>query len=219
MARRARTRGGARGERRLFRDREASRQAPPQGRAHEHGGSRPPGTAEKILTGGDGIFPYWFARSAAPRIHVRKHGGHFVRAEAQIGHASVLVFLEEGERDRIAIGEHPVRSRDVTGEPSAIPACGHAQEVGSHLVALPDGVADAALALKEVLSLVEHERTRLRIALPRRRILPTQKIRYRRGEELRVVHGGVSHPQSRWFIADHKAGRVAVFAGRVIPSG
>src|SRR5439155_3789496 len=119
--------------------------------------------------------------SVAPPLHVRKHGGHFVRAKTQVGHAGVLVFFEEGDGDRIAFGEQLVRHHDVTGEPGAIPPCGHTREVRSHLVALPDAVADAALALKEVFSLVEHERTRLRIALPRRLILPTQKIRYRRG--------------------------------------
>src|SRR5207245_9730342 len=100
-----------------------------------------------------------------------------------------------------------------------IPAGCHAQEVRAHLVALPDGVADAALALKEVFSLVEHERARLRIALPWRRILPTQEVPDRRGEELRVVHGGVAHPQACWFIADHKAGAVPVLAGRVAHPG
>src|SRR5439155_3876189 len=127
--------------------------------------------------------------------------------------------LEEGDRGRIALGEELVWSRDVTGQPGAVAPCGHACEVRPHLVTLPDGVTDAALALKEVFPLVEHERTRLGVAVPRRRILPTQKIPDGRGEELRVVHGGVLHPQSGWFITDHKAGAVAVFARRVAHPG
>src|SRR6266487_3367384 len=104
-------------------------------------------------------------------------------------------------------------------KPGAVPPCGHAGEVRPHLVALPDGVADAALALKEVFSLVEHERTRLRIAFPRRRILPTQEVPDRRGEELRVVHGGVAHPQAARLVADHEARAVSVLAGRVAHPG
>src|SRR5258706_11392007 len=155
------------------------------------------------LPGGGGILSCRLAPSAAPRFHVRKHGGRFIRAEAQIGHPGVLVLLEKGDRGGIALGEHLVRSDDVTIKPGPIPPRGHAREVRSHLVALPDGMAGAALALKEVFPLVGHERARLPIALPLRRILPTQKIRYRRGEELWIVHGGVAHPQSRRFIPDH----------------
>ncbi len=136
-----------------------------------------------------------------------------------MGHPSVLVLLEKGDRYRIALCEHLVRSDDVAVKPGAVPPRGNAREVWSHLVALPDGMADAALALKEVFSLVEHERTRLRIAIPRRRVLPTQKIPDRRGEELGVVHGRVAHPQSRRFIADHQAGAVAVLAGRIAHPG
>src|SRR5258706_956949 len=171
------------------------------------------------LTGGDRILACRFARSAAPRLHVREHCGHFIRAQAQIRHPSVLVLLEQGDRDPITLGEHLVRSDDVTLEPGAVPPRGNAREVRPHLVALPDGMADAALALKEVFSRVKHERTRLRIALLWRRILPTQKIRYRGGEELRVVHGGVAHPQSPWFVADHEAGGVAVLPDRVAHPG
>src|SRR5882672_1529776 len=171
------------------------------------------------LPGGGGILSCRLAPSAAPRFHVRKHGGRFVRAETQIGHPGVLVLLEERDRDRIALGEQLVRSDDVTAKPGPIPPRGHACEVRSHLVALPDSVADAALALKEVFPLVEHERARLRVALFWRRILPAQKIRYRSGEELRVVHGRVAHPQSPWFIADHEAGGVAVLPDRVAHPG
>src|SRR5260221_8385835 len=102
-----------------------------------------------------------------------------------MGHRAVLVFHKERDRGGIALGEHLVRRDDVTVKPGPIPPRGHAREVRSHLVALPDGMAGAALALKEVFPLAEHERARLRIALPWRRILPTQKIRYRGGEELR----------------------------------
>src|SRR5260370_874231 len=75
MAGRARARGGACRERRLFRDGQGARQAQAQGRAHEYRGSRPSGTAGKILTGGDGILPYRFARSAAPPIVVARNCG------------------------------------------------------------------------------------------------------------------------------------------------
>src|SRR5258706_2726138 len=139
------------------------------------------------LPGGGGILSCWLARTAAPRFHVRKHGGRFIGAEGQIGHPGVLVLLEKGDRGGIALGEHLVRSDDVTIKPGPIPPRGHAREVRSHLVALPDGMAGAALALKEVFPLVEHEPARLRIALPWRRILPTPKIRYRGGQELRFV--------------------------------
>src|SRR5207247_10385665 len=104
---------------------------------------------------------------------------------------------------------------DVAPEPGAGPPCGHTREIRSHLVALPDGMADTALALKEVFSLVEHERTRLRIALPRRRVFPTQEVPDRRGEELRVVDGGVAHPKAGGLVADHEARAVSVLAGRV----
>src|SRR5438876_4788559 len=157
--------------------------------------------------------------SATPPLHVREHGGHFVRAEAQVGHAGVLAFIEEGGGDRIALSEHLVGSSDVTDEPGAVPPCSHTRKVRPHLVALPNAVADAALALKEVFSLVEHERTRFRVTLPPRRILPTQKIRYRRGEELRVVDSGVAHPQPARLVADHEAGAVPVLADRVAYPG
>src|SRR5258708_3423037 len=89
------------------------------------------------LPGGSGILSCRLAPSAAPRFHVRKHGGRFIRAEAQIGHTGVLILLEQGDRDRIALGEHLVRSDDVAVKPDAVPPRRDACEVRPHLVAFP----------------------------------------------------------------------------------
>src|SRR5437667_208990 len=92
----------------------------------------------------------------------------------------------------------------------------HTGEIRPDPVAVADGVAGAASALKEVLPLVGHAaRGNLRIALHRETARPPKEIADRRGQKLGVVDGGVAHPLAARLVADHEAGAVPVSRQRV----
>src|SRR5258706_1826867 len=163
---------------------------------------------------GRGFFPRRFALNAALRLQVREQRGHVGRAQSQVGHASAVVLLEESSGDRVPCVQHLIRSQDITRKPGAFPAVRHPQQVRPDFVALPDRVAGGALASEDVLSLLQLERARLRVALPRIRVSPAHKIPDARDEEPRVVQSGVPHPLPG-SVAKHERGDVAVSRTRV----
>src|SRR6185436_2170992 len=89
-------------------------------------------------------------------------------------------------------------------------------QIGSELVALADGVACAALAREQTLSVRQRDRLRLRVARARLHAAPAEKGAHPRGEEARIVHRGETRPLPVFRAADDQVRRVmALAAGRI----
>ena len=96
-----------------------------------------------------------FFASYGLRFHVADKVIPLRVADAQVGHAEVLVFFQESRADRILPVQKLFRVLDHSDEPVVIARPSHAHQIGPDLVAVADSVAGEAIASKEVLATIE----------------------------------------------------------------
>src|SRR5262249_55317291 len=115
--------------------------------------------------------------------------------------------------DGVFLFQHLIWRGDKLGEPGPVPRLSYAEQVWPDPVTVPYSVARAALSREQVLSLVEVQFGRR--PDPLLGVLPAKHLLELDGEESRVIHCRVSHPQSSRRVADQQCRNVAVRVGRV----
>src|SRR5260221_13539228 len=86
---------------------------------------------------GGGFFPRRLARTPALRLQVREQRGDVGRAQSQVGHANILVLLEQSGGDWAPSVQHLLPAHDATPKPPALPPRPHPQHPTPHSLALP----------------------------------------------------------------------------------
>jgi len=147
------------------------------------------------------ILPCRIMDGGTPLLQVRDQCIDISVGQAEVGHAH-LVLREEPLGDGVVRSPQPLRGLNVTKEPGAVASGRHAPQVRPHLVAFPKRCGRRRTCCRR-----RTPQGGCRADAPARSSCPAsiaQKGVDLRGEEARVVHGGVPHPLAARLVADRE---------------